>query len=363
MVILFAMEVAALIVLFYFSRGRFIKEMSTLDGKGDRLRRLIPSGLLLLGLLSHNCSSAYEKNLEMKLRCLVSSGKAHLALKLHLARKVILMYILLIFITFVGTQTGFDLVYVLFSISLLCGVFILSDRQLDDRLKERLRNMQLEFPEFLNKLILLVNAGLTVRGGIQKIVRDNKKDNPLYTELVMTVNDISTGKNEMGAYEDFARRCRLQEVTMFTAALMQNLRKGSDEVCTGIKASGGYLLGEPQKYCTEAGRGGVYQVDFPYDYRVYCNINYGYDPGGYANTNMNFGGIDMFGAVGRFIKEEDGLGTVEIVILIAVLVGLALIFRKQIYALVNQIFDRIFGNVGNTTGTPESVYTTEKTIK
>lgn len=64
-----------------------------------------------------------------------------------------------------------------------------------------------------------------------------------------------------------------------------------------------------------------------------------------------------------FLKEEDGLGTVEIVIIVAVLVGLALIFRKQIYALVNQLFDRIFGGAGVTTVTPESEYIIEKTLE
>jgi len=64
-----------------------------------------------------------------------------------------------------------------------------------------------------------------------------------------------------------------------------------------------------------------------------------------------------------FIHEEEGLGTVEIVIIVAVLVGLALIFRKQIYALVNQLFDRIFGSAGITTEVPDDIYTSEKTLK
>lgn len=46
----------------------------------------------------------------------------------------------------------------------------------------------------------------------------------------------------------------------------------------------------------------------------------------------------------RFIKEEDGLGTVEIVIIIAVLVGIALIFRHSIVKFVTKIIDQVFGN-------------------
>jgi Flp pilus assembly pilin Flp len=63
-----------------------------------------------------------------------------------------------------------------------------------------------------------------------------------------------------------------------------------------------------------------------------------------------------------FLKEDDGLGTVEIVIIIAILVGLALIFRKQIYSLVKQIFDKIFSSTGNSIEAPESSYTTPGSI-
>ena len=44
----------------------------------------------------------------------------------------------------------------------------------------------------------------------------------------------------------------------------------------------------------------------------------------------------------RFWKEEDGLGTVEIVIIVAVLVGVALIFRNAIYKFVSTMIDSIF---------------------
>lgn len=46
----------------------------------------------------------------------------------------------------------------------------------------------------------------------------------------------------------------------------------------------------------------------------------------------------------RFIKKEDGLGTVEIVIIIAVLVGIALIFRDAIINFVTEIMRSVFGD-------------------
>lgn len=45
-----------------------------------------------------------------------------------------------------------------------------------------------------------------------------------------------------------------------------------------------------------------------------------------------------------FITEEDGLGTVEIVVIIAVLVGIALIFRDAIIKFVTNIMKSVFAD-------------------
>ena len=39
----------------------------------------------------------------------------------------------------------------------------------------------------------------------------------------------------------------------------------------------------------------------------------------------------------RFMQEEDALGTVELILIIVVLVGLVAIFKKQLVSLVNNI--------------------------
>lgn len=43
-------------------------------------------------------------------------------------------------------------------------------------------------------------------------------------------------------------------------------------------------------------------------------------------------------------KEEEGMGTVEIVIITAILVGLALLFREQIITFLNNILAKTFTN-------------------
>lgn len=43
----------------------------------------------------------------------------------------------------------------------------------------------------------------------------------------------------------------------------------------------------------------------------------------------------------RFKEEEDGIGTVEIILILVVLIGLVIIFKSQLTSLVNNIFRKI----------------------
>jgi Flp pilus assembly pilin Flp len=49
-----------------------------------------------------------------------------------------------------------------------------------------------------------------------------------------------------------------------------------------------------------------------------------------------------------FLKDEDGLGTVEVVLILAVLVGIALIFREYLFDFVNDIIQNILGDPLNS---------------
>lgn len=46
-----------------------------------------------------------------------------------------------------------------------------------------------------------------------------------------------------------------------------------------------------------------------------------------------------------FMKEEEGMGTVEIILIIVVLVGLVLIFKEKITEVVESIFTKITSQV------------------
>ncbi len=43
----------------------------------------------------------------------------------------------------------------------------------------------------------------------------------------------------------------------------------------------------------------------------------------------------------NFLKEEEGMGTVEIILIIVVLIGLVIIFKTQLRSLVESVFEKI----------------------
>lgn len=50
---------------------------------------------------------------------------------------------------------------------------------------------------------------------------------------------------------------------------------------------------------------------------------------------------DVRRAIAAFLREEDGVGVIEIVLILVVLIGLVIIFKKQITTLLNNVFKEI----------------------
>ncbi len=51
--------------------------------------------------------------------------------------------------------------------------------------------------------------------------------------------------------------------------------------------------------------------------------------------------------VREFISKEDGIGTVEMILILVVLIALVVIFKEQLTGLVNSLFDTIIDQAGS----------------
>ncbi len=49
----------------------------------------------------------------------------------------------------------------------------------------------------------------------------------------------------------------------------------------------------------------------------------------------------------RFLQEEDGLGVVEIILIVVVIIGLVVLFKEKITSVIKTIFNTINSNINN----------------
>lgn len=239
MVIAFIITLVLTLILYVLSKGKYQELLSGVDKNIYKTKELMPVSLFVLDGVRRKYNTDYEKSLEIKLEELygIDRGKYHL--KLYLAEKISLLILVLILSLFFGLLIQpVDSTFYFLMITALILVFYLPDRELAQKVKKRRTQMQIDFPEFLNKLALLVNAGMTVTGAMSRITGDRvefSRERPFYKELAVTMHEIKTGRPEVKAYEDFAKRCRLPEITRFISILIQNLKKGNSELVSILR--------------------------------------------------------------------------------------------------------------------------------
>jgi len=120
-------------------------------------------------------------------------------------------------------------------------LFVVMDSDVDKQIKKKRELIKKDFPEFINKYVLLLGCGLTTYDSLHKIMEDNMNttktfdNHPLYTELETTLREVDLGKAEVYAYEDFGLRCRITEAMKFSSLVIQNLRRGTDDLLILLK--------------------------------------------------------------------------------------------------------------------------------
>lgn len=75
---------------------------------------------------------------------------------------------------------------------------------------------------------------MNIRGAWQKIVDDyvrfGKQKRYVHEEMLVSVRDMEHGMSEARAYELFGKRTGLLQYMKFCTLIVQNLRKGSDDL-------------------------------------------------------------------------------------------------------------------------------------
>lgn len=114
-----------------------------------------------------------------------------------------------------------------------CMLVVSARQKKKEEEKKMIRQMQIDYPQIVNKFNLYIKAGMTVRRAWFLIAQDyekkgqGKNKRKAYEEMLTAMHQIRGGMPENECYENYGNRCRTAAYRKFGAMLAQNLRKGS----------------------------------------------------------------------------------------------------------------------------------------
>lgn len=126
-------------------------------------------------------------------------------------------------------------------------LFVMADKDLHDELAVRRETMRRKYPDVIQKLLLYLGAGMTVRAAFQKMAVEYEQEckvqkgsrsvhsMAVYQEIGYMCRELQTGVSEAIAYEDFGRRIGVQEYLRLSTLLAQNLKKGNSTLVQRLR--------------------------------------------------------------------------------------------------------------------------------
>lgn len=111
------------------------------------------------------------------------------------------------------------------------------NRDLDEKEKERQKELTASYPEFVSSLQLYMGAGLSIRNAFFKLGNDyrlqkknNGKQQFLYEEIVLACNCLANGVPEQEAYRKWAERCDEVHYRKLGYLLVSYSRRGNSDI-------------------------------------------------------------------------------------------------------------------------------------
>lgn len=116
-------------------------------------------------------------------------------------------------------------------------MFFIRDLDVKNKLRSRHEEMVSDYPEILNKFILLLNSGTNNVRALEKIIYEYDKSDRYryaYEEIKLMINRIRLGQGEEKAYEEYAKRCNEACYSKFAGLLSENLKRGNSNLSNSL---------------------------------------------------------------------------------------------------------------------------------
>ncbi len=229
-IILITAVLAVYLIINICVKQRYKEEVEFLDAKQYPYRNLLPFGMWLFDEIGVPSAGSYYVFLHQRVVMVYGSRYAQYYLKIHWAEKFFYFFLGIVIASFLGAVSNYGIWFLILVPVSGAVLFFLADRNLDERAKKRKLMFMMDFPVFISKLTLLINAGMHLRQALERIYSDSIQKRPLYAELGTVLDDFASGLGESQAWQDFSERCKVKEISSFANMIMHSSKIGGRQL-------------------------------------------------------------------------------------------------------------------------------------
>nr|WP_210023417.1 MULTISPECIES: type II secretion system protein [unclassified Paenibacillus] len=231
----------------------------------DAMNRILPAGLWVMDQI-RLADRLTEPLGQVHLIMIQLHGakRALIETKWFAAQAIVYAYGALCLTTLLGWAAGGQAEMLLYGVLLAAFIPFVMYKQISNQSQKRKRQMLIELPEVLNRILLLVSAGETVPQALIRSVEGKEHTgNPLLTELALAVHALKMNVSFSKVMEDFSKRCAMQETSLFTTTLLLNYKRGGDELMMSLQELSIALWDKRKALARTLGEEGSSKLVFP----------------------------------------------------------------------------------------------------
>lgn len=123
------------------------------------------------------------------------------------------------------------------------AVWFAADEKLHRTMRGRKQQMEIDYPGILNRMVLYLGAGMSVRNVFFRLGSDYRLQRNqggerryAYDEILLVCRELESGQSETEAYTSFGSRCGMGQYTKLCTILIRNLRKGNSVLLSVLQA-------------------------------------------------------------------------------------------------------------------------------
>ena len=128
-------------------------------------------------------------------------------------------------VTWKEKKTGYVYKIIILEIVMIILIYLTEKERKKKDIEKRKVSMQLDYPEIVSKMAILLGAGMTIEQAWNRIT----------DEMIITAREISDGESGRKAYQRFSQRVDLGCYQRFIRILLQSLVKGNKGICTMLE--------------------------------------------------------------------------------------------------------------------------------